>query len=94
MNVAPGSRIPGTRIALGPVARYDTGEVRLNPRTRQPNVKYGGRLAAAGRLFSLPGIPYQADSQIEDVMRSARDRLRTIETLKRRRAIETGDTIP
>jgi hypothetical protein len=94
MNVAPGSRIPGTRIALGPVARYDTGEVRLNPRTRQPNVKYGGRLAAVGRLFSLPGIPYQADSQIEDVMRSARDRLRTIETLKRRRAIETGDTVP
>jgi hypothetical protein len=94
MNVAPGSRIPGTRIALGPVARYDTGEVRLNPRTRQPNVKYGGRLAAAGRLLSLPGIPYQADDQIEDVMRSARDRLRTIETLKRRRAIETGDTIP
>ena len=94
MNIAPGSRIPGTRIALGPVARYDTGEVRLNPRTRQPNVKYGGRLAAVGRLFSLPGIPYQADSQIEDVMRSARDRLRTIETLKRRRAIETGDTVP
>jgi hypothetical protein len=94
MNIAPGSRIPGTRIALGPVARYDTGEVRLNPRTRQPNVKYGGRLAAAGRLFSLPGIPYQADDQIDDVMRSARARLRTIQTLKRRRAIETGDSVP
>jgi hypothetical protein len=93
-NIAPGSNIPGTRIALGPVARFDTGERRLNPRNRQPVVKWGGRTAAVGRLFSLPGIPYQADSQIEDVMRSARARLRTIETLKRRRALQTGDTVP
>lgn len=93
-NIAPGSSIPGTRIALGPVSRYDTGERRLSPRTRQPVEKWGGRAAALGRLFSLPGIPYQADDQIEDVMRSARARLRTIETLKRRRALETGDTVP
>jgi hypothetical protein len=93
-NILPGSRIPGTRIALGPVARYDTGERRLSPRTRQPVEKWGGRTAALGRLFSIPGIPYQADDQIEDVMRSARARLRTLETLKRRRALETGDTVP
>lgn len=94
MNILPGDNIPGTRIGLGPVARYDTGETRLNPRNRQPVVKWGGRAAAVGRLFSLPGIPYQADDQIDDVMRSARARLRTLETLKRRRAIETGDTVP
>jgi hypothetical protein len=78
--------IPGTRIALGPVATYKTGEARLSPQTNQRIEKWGGTPAAVGRLFSLPGIPYQTDKQIASVERAARARLKTVETMKRRRA--------
>ena len=78
--------IPGTRIALGPVATYKTGEARLSPQTNQRIEKWGGTPAAVGRLFSLPGIPYQTDEQIASVERAARARLKTVETMKRRRA--------
>jgi hypothetical protein len=78
--------IPGTRIALGPVATYKTGEARLSPQTNQRIEKWGGTPASIGRLFSLPGIPYQTDKQIASVERAARARLKTVETMKRRRA--------
>jgi hypothetical protein len=78
--------IPGTRIALGPVNTYKTGEARLSPQTNQRIPKWGGTAAAIGRLFSLPGIPYQTDKQIASVEKAARARLKTIETMKKRRA--------
>jgi hypothetical protein len=78
--------IPGTRIALGPVATYKTGEARLSPQTNQRIEKWGGTPAAIGRLFSLPGIPYQTDKQIASVEQAARARLKTVETMKKRRA--------
>lgn len=78
--------IPGTRIALGPVARYQTGEARTRPgfgrrRIEQP----GGQAAAVARLFSLPFVPYRSEEQAQDIERAARARLRTLETLKKRR---------
>jgi hypothetical protein len=81
-----GGNIPGTRIALGPVATYKTGEARLAPQSNQRVPKWGGTPAAIGRLFSLPGIPYQTDKQIAGVEKAARARLKTIETMKKRRA--------
>jgi hypothetical protein len=85
LNVLPGERLPGTQIALGPVTRYQTGEARLKPDTERRIERPGGRLAAVGRVFSVPLIPYQSDEQIDEVMRSAKRRLKTVERLKERR---------
>jgi hypothetical protein len=85
LNILPGERIPGTQIALGPVTRYQTGEARLKPGTERRIERPGGRAAAVGRLFSVPLIPYQSDEQIDEVMRSAKRRLKTVERLKKRR---------
>ena len=85
LNVLPGERLPGTQIALGPVTRYQTGEARLKPGTERRIERPGGRLAAVGRVFSVPLIPYQSDEQIDEVMRSAKRRLKTVERLKKRR---------
>lgn len=87
-NVLPGDNIPFTNIALGPVTRYQTGEARLNPVTGQRIEKWGGRPAALGRLFNIPGIPGQTDQQVADIQRAAVMRLRTIQALKFRRAQE------
>jgi hypothetical protein len=84
--ILPGKNIPGTRIALGPVSTYGTGEARLSPQTNQRLNKWGGTPAAIARFFSLPGIPYQTDKQISSVEKAARARLKTVETLKKRRA--------
>jgi hypothetical protein len=85
LNIIPGERIPGTQIALGPVTRYQTGEARLKPGTERRIERPGGRAAAVGRLFSVPLIPYQSDEQIDEVMRSAKRRLKTVARLKKRR---------
>lgn len=85
-NILPGSNIPGTNIALGPVQRYQTGEARINPVTGKRIEKWGGELASIGRLFSIPGIPGQTDQQVADIQRAAVMRLRTIQALKYRRA--------
>ena len=85
LNILPGERIPGTQIALGPVTRYQTGEARLKPGTERRIERPGGRAAAVGRLFSVPLIPYQSDEQIDEVMRSAKRRLKTVARLKKRR---------
>ena len=80
--------IPGTRIALGPVARYQTGEARTKPGFGQQRIEQpGGELAAVGRLFSLPFIPYRSEQQIRDIELSARQRLRTLESIRRQRDI-------
>lgn len=80
--------IPGTRIALGPVARYQTGEARTQPGFGQQRIEQpGGELAAVGRLFSLPFIPYRSEQQIRDIELSARQRLRTLESIRRQRDI-------
>mgnify|MGYP006268803665 CR=1 FL=1 len=88
MNIAPQMNVPGTNIALGPVQRYDTGEVRLNPRTGQPIERWGGNIAALGRLFSLPGIPYQSTDQLKEIEMAAQKRLQNIEKQKRLRALQ------
>ena len=88
LNVLPGENIPGTRIALGPVSRYDTGEARLKPGLGRQRIEQpGGRLAALGRFFSAPFIPTKTDQQIEDIMKSARGRLATLEQLQQQRNI-------
>lgn len=90
LNILPEGTLPGTNIATGPVSRYGTGEARLRPggqTLRRP----GGQLAALGRLFSLPGIPYQSEDQLLNIEASARQRLRTINALRRRRAAQTGE---
>jgi hypothetical protein len=85
LNLGPvGGEIPGTNIATGPVLRYATGEARTIPGTDKPRVQPGGRIAAVGRLFSVPGIPSRSDEQLADVYRSAKIRLRSLETLKKR----------
>ena len=88
LNVLPGENIPGTRIALGPVSRYDTGEARVKPGLGRQRIEQpGGRLAALGRFFSTPFIPTKTDQQIEDIMKSARGRLATLEQLQQQRNI-------
>jgi hypothetical protein len=87
INPTPFDNIPGTRIALGPVSRYQTGEARINPVTGQRLESPGGRLAATARLFGTPLVPYRSDDQINQVMLSARGRLMTLEELLRRREI-------
>jgi hypothetical protein len=85
LNLGPvGGEIPGTNIATGPVLRYATGEARTIPGTDKPRVQPGGRIAAVGRLFSVPGIPSRSDEQLADVYRSAKIRLKSLETLKKR----------
>ena len=72
--------IPGLRgIATGAVSTYPTGEARLSPYTGKPIEKWGGQAAAIGRLFSLPGIPYQTDKQIAEVEAAARKRLQQVQ---------------
>jgi hypothetical protein len=87
INPTPFDNIPGTRIALGPVSRYQTGEARTNPVTGQRLESPGGRLAATARLFGTPLVPYRTDDQINQVMLAARGRLMTLEELLRRREI-------
>jgi hypothetical protein len=87
INPTPFDNIPGTRIALGPVSRYQTGEARINPVTGQRLESPGGRLAATARLFGTPLVPYRSEEQINQVMLSARGRLMTLEELLRRREI-------
>ena len=82
MNLLPVGKIPGTDIATGPVLRYSTGEARTKPGTNQPVKQYGGQLAAAGRLFSLPFIPSRTDQQIADVYKSAKIRLKSLHKLQ------------
>lgn len=89
-RVLPGEpipeNIPGTRIALGPVARYQTGEARTRPGAGQRRIEQpGGDLAAVARLFSVPFVPYRSEEQARDIEKAARARLRTLETLRRRR---------
>lgn len=91
LNLLPTGTIPGTRIATGPVSRYGTGEARLDPTTKQPVRKIGGQLAALGRVFAIPGIPYQGEEQIADIERAARARLRSVNSLRRLRALQTGE---
>lgn len=79
LQALPQGEIPFTDIATGSVSTYPTGQARLNPYTNKPIGKWGGQLAAVGRLFSLPGIPYQTDKQIKEVEDAARKRLRQIE---------------
>ena len=87
INPTPFENIPGTRIALGPVSRYQTGEARTNPVTGERLESPGGRLAAGARLFGTPLVPFRTEEQLNQVMLSARGRLMTLEELLRRREI-------
>ena len=86
LNTLPEGTIPGTRIATGPVSRYGTGEARLRKGTNKTIRRPGGQLAAIGRIFSLPGIPYQSEDQLMDIEQAAKARLRTINSMRRLRA--------
>jgi len=88
LNVLPGTNVPFTNIALGPVARYQTSEARLSPTTGERIYQPGGRPAALGRFFSLPFIPYRSDDTIADMQLAAVARLRTLEALRRRQEAE------
>ena len=78
----PFKNIPGTRIALGPVSKYGTGEARLNPRTGQRNTKQGGALGALSRIVSFPLTGSTLQQQL-DISRSSQARLKTIRELQR-----------
>lgn len=78
LQALPQGKIPLTNIATGAVSTYPTGQARLNPYTNEPIGKWGGQAAAVGRLFSIPGIPYQTDKQIKQVEEAAKKRLRQI----------------
>jgi hypothetical protein len=88
LNPTPFENIPGTRIALGPVARYQTGEARLSPETGQRIVQPGGRLASALRLFGAPLVPYRTEQQINDVLMAARQKLLTLDEIQRLRELQ------
>ena len=88
LNPTPFENIPGTRVALGPVARYQTGEARLSPRTGQRIVQPGGRLASTLRIFGGPLVPYRSDQQINDVLMAARQKLLTLDELQRMRELQ------
>ena len=79
LQVLPQGTIPLTDIATGAVSTYPTGEARLNPYTGETIKKWGGQAAAVGRLFSIPGIPYQTDKQIKEVEAAARKRLQQVQ---------------
>ena len=79
LQALPQGTIPFTDITTGSISTYPTGQARLNPYTQEPIGKWGGQAAAIGRLFSLPGIPYQTDKQIKQVEDAARKRLRQIQ---------------
>lgn len=78
----PFKNIPGTRIALGPVSKYGTGEARINPRTGQRNTKQGGALGALSRIVSFPLTGSTLQQQL-DISRSSQARLKTIRELQR-----------
>lgn len=88
INPTPFENIPGTRVALGNVARFQTGEARLSPLTGQRIEQPGGRLASILRLFGGPLVPYRSDQQINDVLMSARQRLLTLDELQRMRELQ------
>lgn len=88
INPTPFENIPGTRVALGQVARYQTGEARLSPTTGQRIQQPGGRTAALLRLFGGPLVPYRTDEQINDVLNAARQRLLTLDELQRIRELQ------
>jgi uncharacterized protein YkwD len=91
LNTLPEGTIPGTRIATGPVSRYGTGEARLRKGTNKTVRRPGGQLAAIGRIFSLPGIPYQSEDQLMDIEQAAKARLRTINSMRRLRAAKLDE---
>ena len=88
LNPTPFENVPGTRIALGPVARYQTGEARLSPETGQRIVQPGGRGASLLRMFGGPFVPYRTDQQINDVLMAARQKLLTLDELQRLRELQ------
>lgn len=88
LNPTPFENIPGTRVALGPVARYQTGEARLSPETGQRIVQPGGRGASLLRMFGGPFVPYRTDQQINDVLMAARQKLLTLDELQRLRELQ------
>jgi hypothetical protein len=88
LNPTPFENIPGTRVALGPVARYQTGEARLSPETGQRIVQPGGRGASLLRMFGGPLVPYRTDQQINDVLMAARQKLLTLDELQRLRELQ------
>lgn len=78
-----GETLPGTTLALGPVSRYSTGEARRRG-SGEIITQPGGRLGALGRLFSIPLTPSRSDEQINDVLKSAERRLKSVERAKKR----------
>jgi hypothetical protein len=56
-DIMPDGQLPGTTMQLGPVKRYDTGQARPGPLGLGEQKKYGGRLLAIPRLFTVPGLP-------------------------------------
>jgi hypothetical protein len=56
-DIMPDGQLPGTTMQLGPVKRYDTGQARPGPLGLGEQEKYGGRLLAIPRLFTVPGLP-------------------------------------
>lgn len=56
-DIMPETQLPGTTMQLGPVKRYDTGQARPGPLGLGEQKKYGGRLLAIPRLFTVPGLP-------------------------------------
>lgn len=81
--VEPGTEIPGTGFALGPVSRYSTGQARRRA-SGELITQPGGTAAAIGRLFGVPLIPSRSDQQITDVVKSARARLKAVEKAKKK----------
>ena len=80
LQALPEGKVPFTDIATGSVSTYPTGQARRNQYTNKPIDKWGGQLASIGRLFSIPGIPYQTDKQIKEVEDAAKKRLRRIQS--------------
>lgn len=71
--------IPGTRIALGPAIKYNTGEARLSTLTGQRIEKPGGLPAALARLISFPLTPSQSEEQIMSKQLSAIQQKKTLD---------------
>jgi hypothetical protein len=88
LNPTPFENIPGTRIALGPVARFQTGEARLSSTTGRRIEQPGGRLASALRMFGGPLVPYRTDEQIAEVLSAARQKLITLDEIQRQRELQ------
>lgn len=90
-DIAPSvGTLPGTTLQLGPVKRYDTGAARPGQFGVGTQEKYGGRLLALPRLFTIPGVPSMGEKDVQRQETTARRQLVQVEKNRLKAQLKQG----